>query len=585
MNTNQQSFQAAKVVAEFNSTCEKLNQVLLQANEEELTLIHKRLSQDLKAYQQEGIISVALVGQYSAGKSTIISALTGKRDIKIDADIATDKTTSYTWNGIKVIDTPGLFTERKDHDDITYEAISKADLLVFCLTSMLFDSITVENFKKLAYEKGYRWKMMLVVNKMSDEAGEDEKKIANYRQSLAEAIKPYKLDEFPISFIDAKDYCEGIDNNDDFLTEISRFETFTDALNKFVLERRSLARLDTPIRIVLESIDDAEITFTRDQTEDAAFFEVLKRLSRTINLERDRLRTQIKNIALDLSSAVTNEGVILASALGGDYDFNALNKQAEVHVRNHYEKACNGMEIGVKEAIYSIQSEIEGVLASELVQAFLTRLQFQYQISVDNANSGIDITKIQNQIKWLSEIGEQVGLNPIKLATRDGLLNTHQGGALRSIDVAGSQLHHCVRNVGEFLGYNFRPWEAVNFAKNIANFTEVLGGALGAFSVVAEFYTHWQEKEQENKLAEARMDITSQFIKMATDLTIQIDQQLADVEKQIYEDIENKISEARKQQQEAIAVSNSYLIKVSEIRHVLDKILLSIKNASANSFT
>jgi hypothetical protein len=72
---------------------------------------------------------------------------------------------------------------------------------------MLFDSTTVENFKKLAYDKGYRWKMMLVVNKMSDEAGEESEKIANYRHSLAEALKPYSLDEFPVCFIDAKDYC------------------------------------------------------------------------------------------------------------------------------------------------------------------------------------------------------------------------------------------------------------------------------------------------------------------------------------------------------------------------------------------
>ena len=50
------------------------------------------------------------------------------------ADIATDKTSSYDWNGIKIIDTPGLFTDRQDHDAITYDAIDKADLLVFSLT-------------------------------------------------------------------------------------------------------------------------------------------------------------------------------------------------------------------------------------------------------------------------------------------------------------------------------------------------------------------------------------------------------------------------------------------------------------------
>jgi predicted GTPase len=63
--------------------------------------------------------------------------LLGDAIFHIDADIATDKTAPYDWNGIRVIDTPGLFTDRADHDEITYEAIAKADLLVFCLTYML----------------------------------------------------------------------------------------------------------------------------------------------------------------------------------------------------------------------------------------------------------------------------------------------------------------------------------------------------------------------------------------------------------------------------------------------------------------
>jgi hypothetical protein len=104
-------------------------------------------------------LTVAFVGQYSAGKSTIISALTGRRDIHIDADIATDKTAPYDWNGIRVIDTPGLFTDRHDHDEITYEAIAKADLLVFCLTYMLFDTLTVETSKSWPMTKATagRW--------------------------------------------------------------------------------------------------------------------------------------------------------------------------------------------------------------------------------------------------------------------------------------------------------------------------------------------------------------------------------------------------------------------------------------------
>ena len=582
MTTNQHNFEAAKVTAKFKNTCQKLDEVLIQGNQEEFNLIQKKLKQELTAYQQEGFISVALVGQYSAGKSTIISALTGKRDIKIDADIATDQTTSYNWNGIKIVDTPGLFTERKDHDAITYDAISKADLLVFCLTSMLFDTITVENFKKLAYEKGYRWKMMILVNKMSDEAGKDEEKIVNYCQSLAEAIKPYSLDEFPICFIDAKDYCEGIDENADFLIEISRFETFTNALNQFVEKRRSLARLDTPVRIVLESLDDAEIAFRRDRSEDIAFFEVLKRLSRTINLERNRFRTEIKNIALSLVSEITNEGAILASALGGDFDINICNQQAQKNVSNYYEKALNNIEIVVKEATNSLQKEIESILTGDLVKAFLQRSQIQYQISLKKNDSGIDINQIQDQINFLLDLGEKCGLNPTNLAQREGWLNTYRGGEFGLIDVYGSGLHQTVRSVGGFIGYDFAWFEAANLAKNIANFAEMFGGILGIVGAVAEVHNSRQQQEQERKLSEERMNIKSQFRTMAMKVKTQIDEQILEIEKQLYQEVEHKISSIREQQKQAITSSNTFMQKLSEIRHDLDTILLYLNRASVS---
>lgn len=318
---------------------------------EKLTDIRQKLHQELKAYREDGVIRVAFVGQYSAGKSTIISALTGRRDIKIDADIATDRTTNYAWNGIKLIDTPGLFTDRTDHDEITYETIDKADLLVFCLTYMLFDSITIENFKKLAYDKGYRWKMMLVINKMSDEAGEEEERISNYRQSLTEALKPYKLDEFPVCFIDAKDYCEGIDEADDFLLEISRFPTFINALNKFVDSRAALARFDTPVRIVQSYVNEAQVVFTPDSNGESAFVEILKKLSCKVNKERDRLQTKVQGITLEMSSAIAKEGTNLAAAVGVEHNFEMLIKQAELNVQKHYEKAETKLQDAINAAL------------------------------------------------------------------------------------------------------------------------------------------------------------------------------------------------------------------------------------------
>ena len=581
MTLNNPNFKAADVGAFFNKTRVKFDNLLAQGNTAELTAIRQKVDDELKEYQEQGILGVAFVGQYSAGKSTIISGMTGRRDIRIDADIATDKTTNYDWNGIKVIDTPGLFTDRQDHDEITYEAINKSDLLVFCLTYMLFDSLTAENFKKLAYEKGYRWKMMLVINKMSDEAGEEEQKISNYRQSLADALKPYSLDEFPICFIDAKDYCEGIDGKDDFLTEISRFPTFIEALNQFVERRGSLARFDTPVRIALSCVDEAQLSFTRNSSEDSTLFEVLTRLSRTVRKERDRLRTKVKNIALEMSSGVASEGNTLAAAVGSDANFENLNKQAELNVQKHYEKAETKLQEAVNVAVDDIQKEVEKILEGDLVKSFVACLDKNQNISAQNLGAGMDMERLKSQVNLLKKIGETAGVELTTLATR-GFANTAGQGFLRSMDVAGSGLHQGVLAVGKFVGFKFKPWQAVGVAKNIGNAAKFLGPALAIVSVGVDIVQMQQEHERERQMADIRRGITSQFQSIAKDLENQIELQLWEFEQQVYGEIEEQIAAARQKEEEAISASNTWVKQLAEIRKDFDVIIQYITKATAN---
>src|SRR5579883_1635179 len=461
------TFNAAEIATKFKNACVKFDKILDQANYPEFAAIRNKLRDEVKKYLKNGIITVALVGQYNAGKSTTISALTGRRDIKIDSDIATDITATYDWNNIKLIDTPGLFTDRQDHDEITYDAINKADLLVYSLTYMLFDSITVENFKKLAYEKGYRWKMMLLINKMSDEAGEEVQKIANYRKSLSEALKPYSIDEFPICFIDAKDYCDGVDQDDDFLIEISRFQTFIDVLNNFVERRAALTRFDTPVRIVLASVDEAQLSFTRNSNQDTTFLEVLTRLSRTVRKERERLRTKFRSLALEISSAIAKEGINLAYSVGTitQEDFEKLSKTAELSVQKHYDNAIEKLKKLVEVAVEDISQEVKEVLQSNLAQTFISCLENTQKISTKDVDNDINVERLQSQVEALQKIGDVLGVHWDKFTT--GRVASSDQGFLNATNVAGSNLHHVVYGVGKFIGVDFKPWQAVGIAKNL----------------------------------------------------------------------------------------------------------------------
>ncbi|MCG5061400.1 MAG: 50S ribosome-binding GTPase [Limnoraphis sp. WC205] len=579
MTENNQDFLAAKIGSAFKKNLVSFDKLLEQDNKPELTAIRKKLREELKTYQEQGAISVAFVGQYSAGKSTIISALTGKRDIKIDADIATDKTSTYNWNGIQVLDTPGLFTERQDHDEITYDAINKADLLVFCLTYMLFDSVTVENFKKLAYEKGYRWKMMLVINKMSDEAGEEEQKILNYRHSLAEALKPYSLDEFPVCFIDAKDYCEGVDEKDDFLMEISRFQTFIDALNEFVNKRAALAKFDTPVRIALSCLEEAQLSFTRNSTHDSAFIEILNRLSRVVRKERSRIRTKVQNIGLKMSSEIAKEGYVLASAVGSE-DIEVLNKQVELNVQKHYEKAETDLQSVINAAAEDIRQEVEQVFDSNLVKAFVACLDKNQSVSAKNVKAGMNSEAIKSQINFLSDIGTTTGAKITNLATRSFVGTATKQGFLRPMDVAKSDLHQTVLEVGKFVGFKFKPFQAVGIAKTLGNAAKFIGPAMAIFSVGHDLIEMHKENERQKQMANIRQDITSQFQKIGKDLENQIELQVFEFEQQVYGEIDKEISVARRSEEESIAASNTWMKELMNIREKFELILKYITKAT-----
>ena len=585
MNQNYSQFNAAAIGEQFQTTCNKFDHLLSKNQDENLLAIQQKLHRDLEAHKKDGVLSVAFIGQYSAGKSTIISALTSNRDIKIDADIATDETTSYNWNGIKIIDTPGLFTDRQDHDVITYDAINKADLLVFCLTYMLFDSITVENFKKLAYDKGYRWKMMLVVNKMSDEAGEEAEKIANYRQSLEEALKPHSLEEFPVCFIDAKDYCDGVDEEDDFLCEISRFETFTQELNNFVASRGSLAKFDTPVRMALSAVNEAQVNFTRNSGEDSTYVEILNRLSRKVNQQRDRQQTKVDSITLQMSSEIAREGSMLARKVGSNEDFEKLHQQAEFKIQKYYERAGEEIQTVVDTVANNIQPDFAEVLQGDLVKHFVASLECKQNISAQNINADIDLENLKVQISNLQQIGKKVGVSIQQLATTGARNATQQGFFYSATNVAGGNLHQTVYGVGKFLGFKFKPWGAVNMAKNIGNVAKCVGPALAFAGIAFEVMDLMKQREIEQKMADARRDITSQFQAVGKDLESQLGMQLGEFNTQFYGDIEQQIAAARQQQEDEIATSNTWMQELLNIRAEFNEILAKISSFSNGNDT
>ena len=76
--------------------------------------------------------TMMLYGVYNAGKSTLVNALLGKREAKVDNIPTTDSIDCYEFWGQIIYDTPGL-NAPIEHERVTENHYKKCDIILFVL--------------------------------------------------------------------------------------------------------------------------------------------------------------------------------------------------------------------------------------------------------------------------------------------------------------------------------------------------------------------------------------------------------------------------------------------------------------------
>ncbi len=198
-------------------------------------------------------------------------------------------------------------------------------------------------------------------------------------------------------------------------------------------------------------------------------------------------------------------------------------------------------------------------------------------------NDGINFQQLKSQVKSIKNIAEVAGVKITNAATTKSSFAKAGNVFLSSGNVAGSGLHQTVLGVGKFIGFKFKPWQAVGIAKNLGNAAKFLGPAVALVSVGIDVLEMHNESQREKEMADLRKDISSQFHKITQDLDAQIGTQLSDFETQVYTEIEKQIAEAIKQEEETIAASNSWIKQLGEIRSNFDLILQYIHKTTAKA--
>ena len=466
---------------------------------------------------EENTIRLVFAGQYSAGKSSILKMLTGKEDIEIGAKITTQQATKYEWNGISIIDTPGIHTElRKDHDEISYNSIANADMLVFVITNELFDSYLAEHFRKLAIERDKAGEMILVVNKMQRSSkGNTKEQQAVIEEDLKKVFEPYTPEQLNLCFLDAESYLDSLKErkNDpelaNFLFTVSGYNEFIEKLNCFVKEKTLTSKLTTKLYQLEEQLYSTlqKIETKSNDADINALEENFRQQRHVLFKSKYRLQQEIKNVFLEYSDKIRGYGLEAANLIFEGCKIEEVETELEDYIKkveNLCDECQNIVSKKLEKGFFEIHKDIENIENSNFSHNLKINLEGKFEGLPEN------IKQILNNVGIGSkDIGNHIVANAFK---------TGSNGGLKLTNFSGGNVHDVVLKIGHNLGHKFRPWEAIKLAKGVAIGAQALSVLGVGLSIFMQIKSDIDEEKIRKDLRKNRQNIRSQFNSTANDL-------------------------------------------------------------------
>lgn len=499
-----------QLATEGDMILSKAREELEKAPSDKVRALANRIPTEM--FNENDSIKIVFAGQYSAGKSTIIKALTHGDDIDIGSGITTQKSHNYNWKGLLVVDTPGIHTQiRPDHDDASYKEISEADLLVFVVTNELFDAHLGHHFRKLAIDRDKAHEMLLVVNKMDRCArGNIESMHHIIKEDLRKVLSPFAAEDIPICFIDAESYLESETERDleiaTVLQRKSRFDSFIDALNEFVAEKGIIGKYTKSLYTLEQLLQEAITAESSGDIDLDALEELFLQRRRVLMETIGKIRVAVSEIIQDYSNKIRDEGNSVADRIHGkakpkEVDI-ALNK-AQITVQEYADKCGQRIETEMLTIVQNMDEQIADILRSELAKELISRLTHRIQ------KAKISPQTIEG-LKKSADISQKLGHFLIAKSFTPGTSGAFNG-MFKLGQYSGTKTHIAVKSIGHFFGKSFKPWEAVKWAKGIAN----AGRALAVVGTLLTFVLQIKEdidaNQLENELRESRASIRKGF--------------------------------------------------------------------------
>ena len=453
----------------------------------------------------DGEISIVLLGSFADGKTSVVAGLLGRLEdnMKIDNDESSDELTIYRpkdlKKGFKIVDTPGLFgTKHKEIDgenvkfsSITEEYISEAHIIIYvCDAVVPLKDSHVEILRRVMRTYHKLDNTIFVINKM-DEAGYDlldpedfargsEIKKNNIISRLRDRLNltPDEEKRLHVVCIAADPKGKGLPHwfsKIDSYYERSHIKDLRNCINQVVdnadvdslVESSYLTSVDDVVSNLSQAIEKTSKPIgkeiTKIQERRGELEEDQKQLKNELILSKNELRDSLNTLKNDIirdinGASIDTIGEILQSQIGVENDkvsFYVFNDK----VNSLIERCCETNAKAVESNIQLLQEEFSR--QNEMVDQL--------------------IAKGLGQLKNLTVTREQVK-------------------AIRDI-IASS--------------YKFKPWGAINLAKNITKWAGWIGAGL---SIGVELYSWYKKYRDGEKLEKMKHELANAINKTMADL-------------------------------------------------------------------
>ena len=294
---------------------------------------------------------------------------------------------------------------------------------------------------------------------------------------------------------------------------------------------------------------------------------MLSRIEKRIDQQRSQFQIDSKNIIKRGLKPIKERGYELSRDIGvndvnfSEDDFNELISSACKDINLEISQLCDSN-------MQKLNEEVEDVLYSQPANFFVNSIEGSY-----SEKKGLfekQETRVARvQVESIKNVVEGLTGRTLNLATKSGTQTA--GFLMKASEASGSALHQTVLKIGQTIGYKFKPWQAVNIAKNVGNVAKCAGPAISVLGFLYNIKETIDDNKRAKEIEKKQIEYRQYFIDVVNDLEKSYTDELKGVY-DVYDEISSQVQQSRNKVQDTISSNNTMAQTMAKIREELVRI-------------